>query len=98
MDRVEVARALETVLDPEVGIDVVALGLIYAIAISAGEIRVAMTTTAAACPMHSHMTRMAARAIEAAADGEGSVTVEMVSDPRWSPEMMSDEARRKLGW
>ncbi len=97
MDRLEVAQALETVLDPEVGIDVVALGLIYDISVTDDGVKVAMTTTAAACPMHGHMTRMAAKAIEAAGAGAG-VDVEVVSEPKWGPEMMSVDARRKLGW
>lgn len=92
-----VVQALRGVLDPEVGIDVVELGLLYGLAIDGAEVRVRLAMTAPTCPLAEHLAASAERAIGAAIPGARAV-VEIVTDPPWTPAMMSAEARRRLGW
>lgn len=96
-DEVAVYDALRSVIDPEVGIDIVNLGLVYGVEIRGGDVSVTMTMTTSACPLHAYITGQAKEAIERVVPGTGSVEVEMVWDPPWDPEMMSAEARRALG-
>lgn len=93
----EVVRALRTVIDPELGIDIVSLGLVYE-AIRQGEVAcVKMTMTSPACPLSEMMIHDAKAAVTALVPGVRQVEVELVFEPRWTPERMSDEARRQLG-
>ena len=92
-----VVQALRSVLDPELGIDVVNLGLVYGIAIGDEDVRVRLGVTAPTCPLSDYLLRVAEDAI-GRIPGVGRVTVDVVLDPPWTPEMMSDEARRMLGW
>jgi metal-sulfur cluster biosynthetic enzyme len=93
----QVVRALRGVLDPEVGIDVVELGLVYGLAIDGAEVRVRLAMTAPTCPLAEHLAASAERAI--ALDVPGArAAVEIATDPPWTPAMMSAEARRRLGW
>lgn len=93
----QVYDALKTVIDPEVGIDIVNLGLVYGVAIDGSDINVTMTMTTSACPLHGYITDQAKEAITGSIPAAGEVDVEMVWEPAWSPDMMSDEARRTLG-
>jgi metal-sulfur cluster biosynthetic enzyme len=86
------------VIDPEIGISVVDLGLVYEAQASDGRVRVVMTTTAPACPLGESIADDAEAAIRRRVPGVTSVAVELVSEPRWQPSMMSNEARRRLGW
>jgi len=92
----EVRRALRTVIDPELGENVVDLGLIYAVAVSDGVARVEMTTTAPGCPATAFL-KEAARAAASAAPGVRHAEVSLVYEPKWSPAMMSEAARNRLG-
>lgn len=91
-------NALRTVLDPEIGINVVDLGLVYSVEVSNSRARVAMTMTSQACPLHAYLTEAAETAIRQFAPDIGVVQVDMVWDPPWSPGMMSDAAKQQLGW
>lgn len=93
-----VREALRAVIDPELGINIVDLGLVYGIDTSGGEVRVAMTMTAPACPLGEALATEAEAAIRARLPGHRSVSIDLVWDPPWQPAMMSDEARRRLGW
>ena len=93
----QVRTALRTVVDPEAGVDVVDLGLIYGIAIAAAGIRIDMTMTSPACPTAGLLRDEARAAVEGIADGR-PVEVVAVWDPPWEPAFMSDNAKRKLGW
>ncbi|MDK9724652.1 MAG: metal-sulfur cluster assembly factor [Sterolibacteriaceae bacterium MAG5] len=93
----QVRTALRTVVDPEAGVDVVDLGLIYGIAIGAAGIRIDMTMTSPACPTAGLLRDEARAAVERIADGL-PVEVVAVWDPPWEPDFMSDNAKRKLGW
>lgn len=91
-----VMTALSQVDDPEVGINIVDLGLIYGVEMADGRVRVTMTMTTSTCPLHAYITE-AARSAVASLPGVESVEVEMVWDPPWKPELMSEAARRQLG-
>ncbi len=98
MTESEARDALATVLDPEVGIDIVNLGLIVGLEASPERVHVKMIMTSAACPMHGHLATQAEQALKKAAGESADVQVEVVNTPTWTPERMSDEARKKLGW
>lgn len=92
-----VREALKSVIDPELGLNVVDLGLIYEIQVEGGHVGVVMTLTTPGCPLHGSMAdgvRDAVRILP----GVQSVDVELVWDPPWSPERMSREAMQALGW
>lgn len=91
-------EAMSTVIDPEVGIDVVDLGLVYVVEVRDGRARVLMTATTPACPLGPHMCESAEQAIRARLPALQEVKVELTWEPPWTPERMSPEARRKLGW
>lgn len=92
-----VLDALRLVIDPELGLSVVDLGLIYDIVIGAKEIAVSMTLTTAGCPLHESMVE-AVRHVVQMADLTRTASVNLVWDPPWTPERMTDEAKRQLGW
>jgi FeS assembly SUF system protein len=91
-----IVAALKTVYDPEIPVDIYELGLIYQMDIGDdGAVSVKMSLTAPACPVAGEMPGMVARAV-ADVDGVGEVDVELVWDPPWTPERMSDEAKVAL--
>jgi len=92
-----VERALEGVIDPEVGLDVVALGLVYALEIAEDGMRVDLTMTTAACPLGEQIVAEAERAIRGLLP-ERPVEVRLVWEPPWTPERISERARTVLGW
>jgi metal-sulfur cluster biosynthetic enzyme len=98
MDESEVRQALQTVEDPEAGMSVLDLGLVYAIELAPGKVRVAMTMTSPACPAAAYLVDEAAAAIRAVAPADADVQVELVWDPPWTPERMSAEAKERFGW
>lgn len=87
--------ALRAVIDPEVGVNIVDLGLVYEIADDAGGVLVRMTMTSPACPM-KEIIEDDVRAALAPALGGAPVAVEWVWEPPWDPSMMSGAARLKL--
>lgn len=93
----ELLRALRAVIDPELGLDIVSLGLIYAATREGETAKVTMTMTSPACPMGSMLVSDAQRAVEALVPGVQKVDVRLVFEPRWTPELMSAEARAQLG-
>jgi metal-sulfur cluster biosynthetic enzyme len=84
------------VYDPELGIDIVALGLVYGIAVDHGEAVVTMTTTSPSCPLGSVITESAEAVLRGVFPGE-SVLVETTFDPPWNVGMADDRARDWLG-
>lgn len=93
-----VREALRGVDDPEVGMNVVDLGLVYRVEITPEQVRVEMSMTTPACPMGDLITRNARDAIGAILPKGMDVDVQLVWDPPWSPAMMSDSAREAFGW
>jgi metal-sulfur cluster biosynthetic enzyme len=92
-----ILSALTEVYDPELGIDVVNLGLVYALQIVGGDVAVTMTLTTPGCPMHGSISDEVERRLERL-EGITSVDVNLVWDPPWVPEVMTDVAKRQLGW
>jgi metal-sulfur cluster biosynthetic enzyme len=92
-----VKDALRRVIDPELGYNIVDLGLVYDVAVEAGGmVRIAMTTTTPGCPATSYLKQGAGEAA-GALPGIRSVDVELTYEPRWTPEMMSPEAKAHFG-
>jgi len=92
-----VEAALRTVVDPELGVNILDLGLVYGIDVAAHKVTGTMTMTSAACPMHNLLAQLADNAVYEALGGDYEVDVDVVFDPPWSPDMMSEDARRLLG-
>jgi len=92
--REDVLYQLATVIDPELHIDIVALGLIYEVVVKRDSVRVVMTLTTPGCPLAPIIDSMIKEALSPLGDIE--VVVELVWDPPWTKEMMAEEARLKL--
>ncbi|MBE3553244.1 MAG: DUF59 domain-containing protein [Kyrpidia tusciae] len=91
-------EALKMVLDPEIGINVVDLGLIYGIEEpEKGVVLIRMTMTTPGCPAHTSLSEAVRRAA-ARVPGVEKAVVEVVWDPPWTPERLSEAARARLGW
>lgn len=93
----DIREVLRTVIDPELGVSVVDLGLIYDIDISETKIVIYMTLTTPGCPLVSHIITEVELALHRLAP-HVKTDVELVWKPPWHPRMMSDSAKRKLGW
>ena len=87
---------LRTVVDPEIGVNIVDLGLVYECAVQAGVAHVLMTTTTPACPIGSYLED-AIRWALLEEPGVVDVEVTLTFDPPWSPDRMTPEARAILG-
>ncbi len=94
----EILDALRRVIDPELGMNVVDLGLVYAVDCRDGHVQVTLTTTGPACPLGEMLAREARAAIRRHVVGVTSVSVDIVAEPPWQPSMMSDAALAQLGW
>ena len=79
--------ALEGVFDPELGMSIVELGLVYGMEIRDGSVRITMTLTTTGCPLHNSITDWVRTAIERV-PGVGDVDVQLTFDPPWSPQRM----------
>jgi metal-sulfur cluster biosynthetic enzyme len=97
VDPADLHERLRMVIDPELGINIVDLGLVYGVEVVGGVARVRMTTTTPACPIGSYLADQIRWAL-LGLDGVLDVEVELTHDPRWFPERMSDEAKVQLGW
>lgn len=91
-------EALKQVVDPEFGLNIVDLGLIYNIEVKDGNVEVEMTMTSPACPMRDYIVKEVEKAIKTYVITATSVCVRLVWDPPWSSERISDDAKRQLGW
>ena len=89
--------ALSNVIDPELGLDFVELGLIYAVEIDGGRVHITFTLTTPACPIGPHVSEQIEEFV-GELDGVATVEPEMVFTPPWSPEMMSEDAKFALGY
>ena len=92
----EIQEALRDVYDPEIPVNVLDLGLIYDIKIDEGQVYVQMTLTAPGCGMGPYIAQNAEWRI-AEIDGVEDVEVDMVFDPPWSPELITEEGKKLLG-
>jgi metal-sulfur cluster biosynthetic enzyme len=93
-----VREALKQVVDPELGINIVDLGLVYDVDIAeGGQVHIEYTLTTMGCPI-GPLIEQQMQSFLAAVPGVGDVTAEMVLRPAWTPEMMSEEAKAALGY
>lgn len=94
----EVKEALKQVFDPELGVNVVDLGLVYGTEIDPeGNVHVTMTLTSPGCPIGPMVGEMVQDAL-APVEGIKSVDVDIVWTPPWRPEMMTEDAKLELGY
>ena len=93
----EVLEALTAVVDPELGVDVVNLGLVYAVTVEGSAARVSMTLTTPGCPLQATIEDQV-RARVASVPGIEGASVELVWDPPWTPLAITEEGKRQLGW
>ncbi len=91
-------EALKQVIDPEMGISIVDMGLVYHVVPSeeGKNIDIEMTLTSPMCPAGPHIIESAKNALQSL-DGVEQVNVNVVWSPPWSPEMMSEDAKDELG-
>src|SRR6266536_1259890 len=94
----QVLEALRHVIDPEIGMNVVDLGLVYRAEVQDGAVRGALTMTTPACPLGESIAAEAESTIWQQLPGVKSVSVDLVWEPAWQPSMMSQAARKQLGW
>ena len=92
----KVWEALKTVLDPELGMSIVDLGLIYTVEIIGDAANITMTLTSPGCPLAPLIDEMVRKAVSGVR-GVKKINLEIVWDPPWSPELMSEEVRAELG-
>jgi len=90
--------ALREVIDPEMSVNIVDLGLVYAVHASRAGVRVRITMTSAACPVADLIIEHIVNALEGVVGGNVAVDVDLVWEPAWSPERMSPRARALMGW
>lgn len=95
--RERVTAALRSVLDPEVGLNIVDLGLVYGVEVDGGRVQIQLTMTTPTCPLGEQIADEAAAAA-GAVEGVERAAVELVWDPPWSPARMAPAAREALGW
>jgi FeS assembly SUF system protein len=94
----DIISALKTVYDPEIPADIYELGLVYRIDIEDDRsVKIDMTLTAPGCPVAGEMPGWVQDAVSAV-EGVSTVDVNMVFDPPWTPERMSEEAQIAVGW
>ncbi|MBM3934969.1 MAG: metal-sulfur cluster assembly factor [SAR202 cluster bacterium] len=94
--REDVLQALKDVFDPEIPVNVVDLGLVYGCEVDEGNVKVKMTLTFAGCGMGPYIAQQAEWRI-AELEGVEDVEVEMVYDPPWTPEMITEDGKAILG-
>jgi metal-sulfur cluster biosynthetic enzyme len=93
----EVREALGEVIDPELGLDFVELGLVYDVEVENGDVHITFTLTTPACPIGPQVTEQMKEFV-GELDGVERVLPKMIFDPPWSPEMMSEDAKFALGY
>ena len=97
VDPDDVTEALTNVIDPELGLDFVELGLVYGIQIDGPNVKVTFTLTTPACPIGPQVAEQMQEFV-GELEGVDSVETEMVFSPPWSPDKMSEDAKFALGY
>ena len=93
----EVEQALTNVIDPELGLDFVELGLIYGIEVNGGDVHVTFSLTSPGCPIGPQVSEQIEEFV-GELEGVDSVESSMVFTPPWTPERMSEDAKFALGF
>lgn len=94
----EVIETLRAVIDPELGVNIVDLGLVYEVQVTDGSVSVALTMTTPACPLSDYVLTQAEAVIRQRFPALRGLKIELVWEPLWDPMMMSWAARQTLGW
>ena len=93
-----VREALRRVEDPEAGMNIVDLGLVYRVEVAPGAVHVDLTMTTAACPMADMIKEQTSSAIAAIVPEGTAVDIRLVWDPPWTPDKMTGIAKDRFGW
>jgi metal-sulfur cluster biosynthetic enzyme len=96
-DHDDVMEALENVIDPELGLDFVSLGLVYDVEIEGSDVHITFTLTTPGCPIGPQVTEQMKEFVSEV-EGVEKVFPKMVFTPPWSPERMSEDAKFALGF
>lgn len=97
VDQEIIRESLKGILDPELGLNIVDLGLIYDIEIQDGDVQVAFTLTAMGCPIGPMIGEQIQETVMAL-PGVKTVSAELVFDPPWDPSLMNEDLREELGF
>lgn len=92
----DVREQLKQVIDPELDVNIVDLGLVYEIEVEEDRAEILMTLTTPGCPLHGVFDELVRQEV-GKLEGIDEVEVELTFEPRWTPEKMSEEAREELG-
>ncbi len=92
-----VLESLRAVIDPELGLDIVSLGMVYVVTVAGGSVNIEMTLTTPGCPLHASI-EADVKHVLGQVPGVDDVSVELVWDPPWTPDAMSDSAKSALGF
>jgi metal-sulfur cluster biosynthetic enzyme len=95
--RAQVMKALKEVYDPEFPVSVVDMGMIYEVKQVKGKVAIKMTLTNPGCPMGNVITGMVRQKVEGIKGVKGA-DIELVFEPRWTPDRLSPEAKKKFGF
>lgn len=99
MTKKQIRKKLSEVEDPELGIDIVSLGFIYEIDLKNDQIKIKMSLTTPGCPLKQLIfSQIKHKLAEFVDDPKKQIQIELVFDPPWTPELMSAQAKEKLGW
>ncbi len=93
-----IVRALERVVDPEVAMNILDVGLVYGVKVADGRLDLDLTMTSAACPVTDIILEDVEDALDQALPPELKIHVELVWEPPWTPQRMSAKARSFMGW
>jgi metal-sulfur cluster biosynthetic enzyme len=93
----DVNDALSNVIDPELGLDFVELGLIYEVEVDGGDVDVTFTLTSPGCPIGPQVTEQIKEFV-GELDGVANVNATMTFSPPWTPDLMSEDAKFALGY
>ena len=93
----EVTEALTNVIDPELGLDFVELGLVYEVLVDDGDVEITFTLTSPGCPIGPQVTEQMKEFV-GEVPGVESVQAHMVFTPPWTPDLMSEDAKFALGF
>lgn len=92
-----VLEALHAVIDPELGLDIVSLGMVYTVAVVDSHVAIEMTLTTPGCPLHASIDADMRHCL-GQVPGVGEISVDLVWDPPWTPDSMTPDAKRSLGF
>jgi metal-sulfur cluster biosynthetic enzyme len=96
LDQEVIYESLKQIYDPEVGVNIVDMGLIYSLDIEDSKVGITMTLTSPGCPAGPQILGQVDSALKAL-EGVEDVDIQVVWSPPWSPDMLSDDARDQLG-